>query len=224
MATRFYFSSTAPTPLAVAADAAWEAATPAIAGAVSTSKDASATTNFAAGLPGGAGEDGIVGQFASPPLAAQEISGTVKGQFLCLEEADGLGLYAQCVIRVVSANGSVVRGTLLAAHAEALSSEWSGLGARNRKTPLAAISPANLTPVTAQEGDRLVIEVGFRQDIEVTGADGFIRFGAAGSDLAENETSSSGDPWMEFSGDIAFGAEAAPASTPPGGIGIRASF
>jgi hypothetical protein len=113
-----------------------------------------------------------------------------------------------------------VRGTLVAAHAAALSSEWP-VAPRNRKIPLAALSPVTMTDVEAQAGDRLVIEIGARIGDNTIDAVEIALRDDLGSDLAENETSLVGDgnPWIEFSGTIA--TEGAPAARRTrGGLGL----
>lgn len=204
MATRLYFPSTIGSDITPTADASWEAATPRHQGRVVTTKQGTGALTVQSMVAGEADSDTCIAQYVSDALSAQEISGTVKGQFLCLSEDEALQLFSQCVLRIVSGDGLTVRGTLLSAHNEPESSTWSFLGIRNRAIPLAATSPAALTPVTAQGGDRLVIELGFRQAVAITGADGHIRFRDDGADLPENETASSGDPWMEFSANITF--------------------
>lgn len=226
MSTRLYFPSTAGQPpgFACAIAAGWEVHASVDAGLgkgqLVSAKTATGVDVLTEANSGVAGEDSILLQYVSAPLAAGEISGTVKGQMLCGEEDPDMDACAQLGIRVVSGDGGTVRGTLLALHAEALSSEWrSPAGVMNRKFPLAALSPATLTAVTAQAGDRIVIEAGFRA-LGLAVLDGHIRVSDDGSDLPENETSTSAaDPWIEFSQTLAFqGAVTTPRAG--GGIGV----
>lgn len=224
MATRLYLSSTAAAAVAPDFDAAWDDIATAVRRECATEKSLSGAAFFDGGGGGAGPQDVLLGQFVSQPLAAQTISGTVKGQVKA-QEGDGLvNAHAQLVTRVVSGDGGTVRGTLIAAQAEALSSEFS-TSSQNRKFPLAALSPVTVTPVAAQEGDRLVIEVGARsgdngQDlVRLTIQDN------QGSDLPEDETSTAtANPWIEFSADIALlGAGEAPDNADSGldlGLGL----
>jgi hypothetical protein len=139
-------------------------------------------------------------------LAAQTITGTVKGQIRWSETATDADFDAQLVIRVIAPDGTV-RGTLLAAHSSALSSEFVTADT-NRKVPLAALSPVTLSSVVCQDGDLLVVEVGYRAyNTTTTSKGGRISWGSNGSgDYAEDETSTSGtlNPWLEFSSNLSF--------------------
>lgn len=219
MATRFYLSSTGAPAIDPAIDPAWSNG----AGALrpcSTSPTGSAMAG-ASGSYEGSPVNLNVARFVSLPLAAQEVSGTVKGQMMAAEDDSDIDAMAQLVIRVLASDGVTVRGTLLAAHAEALSSEFNAPALRNRKFPLAALSPASLSPVAAQAGDRLVFEVGFRAVGASTG-DATARIGDNGAgDLPEDETGTDAtlNPWIEMSQDLTFQAPA-PAAAGAGGLGL----
>lgn len=149
-------------------------------------------------------------QFVSAPLAAATIAGTLKGQIVVDESNAANDMRAQVVLRVVSHDGSSVTGTLLAADASALSSEFS-TGQVSRKFPLAAISPASLSSLAVNDGDRLVLEVGYRAH-NVSGSSVYARFQTGSNhttDLPENETNGSGTgrAWFEFSDTLAFLAD-----------------
>lgn len=144
-------------------------------------------------------------QYVSPALAAQTISGTAKMQMLVNEETAADNIASQLVIRVVSNDGQTVRGTLYAGDTDTTnppSSEWA-TSATNRKFPRAALVPITLSSVVAQEGDRIVVELGGRmrgparasvQMAFITGSNGT-------DDLPEDETDTTQTktPWIEFS-------------------------
>ncbi len=143
-------------------------------------------------------------QYISEPLAAQTINGTVKGQFRAYQEAGGQFSRA-LVIRVVSGDGFYIRGTLLSHFPASLTSEWN-TSPQNRAFPPAATA---LTEVVAQEGDRLVIEIGFRSFDNSTSdpREGGIEVGTPPSagDLPENETETGQEcGWLEFSQNLAW--------------------
>lgn len=203
MPTRFYLPRNGAAAVSVAADAAWNDVASVIERPAVTAKTATSGASVPAGGAGGPSENVLCGRFISDPLAAQTVSGMVKGQVMCLEFDGASNARSQLVMRVVSNDGLTVRGTLVAAQAAALSSEWA-VGLRNRKAPLAALSPVAVTPVVAQSGDRIVIEVGALvgdngvDTVEMSFSDNQV------SDLPEDETSLStaGDPWIEISANL----------------------
>lgn len=66
----------------------------------------------------------LFNQYISPPLIAQTISGTVKGQLLCGEFNSDADFCRSIVIKVVSNDGLTVRGTLLSHFPALLVSEF----------------------------------------------------------------------------------------------------
>jgi hypothetical protein len=147
------------------------------------------------------GDDLLWYQFISPPLAAQTISGTVKGQLRVAEGSTSDDERAQVVIRVVSGDGTTVRGTLLGPDTGALSSEF-GTSATNRRFPRGGAQ--TMTSVAAQAGDRIVVEIGCRHHGTTTSSNPLAVVGdAAASDLPEDETTTSNsNGWIEFSNAI----------------------
>jgi len=149
-----------------------------------------------------AATDVLIGQFVSAPLIAQTLSGSIRGQISASEDAADADMRTAMVVKVVSNDGLTVRGTLLAIDdASALSSEFA-TSFTNRKLPLAATAPATLTPVTLLDGDRLVVELGYRSHNVLTASKtGSFRTGTAtAADLTEDETSTLDNrPWIEFS-------------------------
>jgi hypothetical protein len=146
----------------------------------------------------------LIRKWISPPLAAQTISGTFKGQ-MKVNEADALlNAFSQVVVKVFSSGGSL-RGTLIAAHTNALSSEWPTGTATNRKAPLSALSPVSVSSLAVQDGDRIQVEFGFRATSTSTAAANIRLDGSSGgADLPEDETSTTTTAyaWFEFSQDL----------------------
>ena len=204
MATRIYLPSSGAAPNAPAFDAAWNVTTGAdrvraVANLISgTAMASKATVETAA-----AAVNVLSRQYIAGPLAAGDISGTVRGQIGCQEANADADYRIQLSIRIVSGDGNTFRGTLRAADAEALSSEFTTT-LTNRKCPLASLSPQALTLQTAQAGDFLAIEIGYRShNTHTTSRAGTLRYGdSAASDLPDddNETVTSDyNPWIEFS-------------------------
>lgn len=221
MATRFYYETADPPlpgaqvpaiPITPAFDGSWESVPVANRRWLTTEKFNTDYDEISASSTQNTGTYDVAwAQFISAPLAAQTISGTVKGQLQARENNADADMRAQIVIRVITADGTTVVGTLLASDGAALSSEFgsSSVTETNRKFPLAASSPAALTSTGVSAGDRLVVEVGYRAHNTLNAArTGVMGYGSGGSsgDLPEDETQtgSTWAPWLEFSGTITF--------------------
>jgi hypothetical protein len=213
VATRLYLpSSTDPAaPISPGFDAAWEVTASAIRRILELTKDdpsalvSSGAASGALNTPAQA-VDVLVAQYVSAPISGTPtISGAIKGQVRAFESNAAADLRMQCVIRVVSNDGSTVTGTLIAASAAALSSEFN-TALRNIKIPLGGSTvPAS---VTAADGDRIVVEIGYRKhEGATTTRTGTFSLGAiaGGTDLAEDETTTTANmPWIEFADNITF--------------------
>jgi hypothetical protein len=155
--------------------------------------------------------DVIWRQYISAPLAAQTISGSVKGQLRARENSTLMNARMQVIIRVVSQSGTFVRGTLYGGDlttgttnpiSEFAGSTTSSYG-MNRQMPRGLSQ--SLSNLNIQDGDRLVIEIGYR--IHTTATTAYTATGIFGNDksidLAEDETTTTANnPWIEFSQDI----------------------
>jgi hypothetical protein len=113
-----------------------------------------------------------------------------------------------CGIKVIKPDGSD-RGIVLAVTASddvSATPPEMATSATNRKLRDASENTSiTLSNVSVSTGDRLVIEIGFRQDSTSANTCSIdVGFTAAGSDLAEDDSSTSGEPWVEFSKDIIF--------------------
>lgn len=152
--------------------------------------------------------DLLGGQYVSPALAAQTISGTAKMRMVVAEETANDNVAAQLVVYVVSNDGQTVRGVLYAGDSDTANppSNEFGTAYANRAFPRAATTNFALSSLAISEGDRLVVEYGARMrgtartSVLVgytTGSDGT-------TDLPEDETDTSQVklPWIEFSGAI----------------------
>jgi hypothetical protein len=95
-------------------------------------------------------------RIVSEPLAAQTISGTLDVLFGVLESNAAANFYWAVHAFVTEGETDTVRGTLLNQYAEDTSNEWPTSAAGH-----ALQGPQTLTPVAVQQGDRLVIELGF---------------------------------------------------------------
>jgi len=150
-------------------------------------------------------------QLISGPLQAQTINGTVKGQITAREGDAGADFCIAMVIKVVTALG-ITRGVLLSYFPETITTELALLPT-NRYCPPAATA---LTELAVEEGDRLVIEIGFRAfNVSTSSLYAYLTLGDnAASDLPENETELEYlNPWIEFSDSLVWKDESAYAAS-----------
>jgi len=159
-------------------------------------------------------DDNLIVQAISPPLAAQTISGTFKAYFRTVETLASLDARSQIVIRVVSADGATVRGTLYAGDTGtgAVTQEWLASSSSSRNASFPRSVPASISSLAISAGDRLVVELGFRQH-SASSYYGVLKLGildldAFPLDLLENETDTgdNGRGWLEFSSAITLAA------------------
>lgn len=204
MPTRLYQTGVAP-PFSPTPDAAWEVTTgPSFARSLLSRNSALvAAMSSSSNSNGVNGNDTVEHQLLFGPLAAQTISGTIKGQVGAREAAANINACMQAVIRVISPAG-VVRGTLLAEDTSALSNEFFvDTIVRNIKFP--RNGSKTLTAVAAEDGDYVVIEVGFRNYSANVGSTRVNLPGGTTADLPEDETTTPVTgyrSWFEFSGDL----------------------
>jgi hypothetical protein len=150
--------------------------------------------------------DYAIGQFVSSGfLEAGEIAGRVRGMVLLRESQADLQARTQVVIRALSGDGTVERGILVDEDdTGVLVDEWATT-AEARKIPGGWTGAgADVSPVTVQAGDRLVVEIGFRTfaNLPSSSRSGLLRKGApfGTADLGEVEgVTDDLRPWLEFS-------------------------
>jgi hypothetical protein len=206
MPTRFYFTATAAPAITPAYGVEWDKTTNAVRRLLSQGKNTTiAATSSDAEIGASSPYDILNRQVISKPLKAQTIGGTVKGQMLCSQNADDADMCCRAmVIKVVSADGGTVRGTLLSQFPASLTSEFVTGTLTNRNFPPSTA----LNPVTCQDGDYLVIEGGVRAFNATATSKGFslrYRDSAALPDLPEDETDINDYcSWIEFSQTIQF--------------------
>jgi RHS repeat-associated protein len=136
--------------------------------------------------------------------------------FLRVQTRSGVGIneslqdmISQMTVRVVSADGTVVRGTALAAYNPASSAgetKWDAWALRSRKFPASGswdhpVLGAALDAVDYQAGDYLVVEIGLRNFTVGTTTGGSTRYNdKAAADLPHDQfTTINLRSWIEFS-------------------------
>lgn len=204
MPTRFYLPSTGAAPVSPAFNTSWDENASAdrlkcvrsrINSAMTDKVVAKATTATRA----------LVRQYVSDQIEAQTIAaGTVKGQIRALESAanDNLDL-VPLSIRIVSADGNTYRTPALVALGDYAAASEFATTLTNRRIA----DGDTTTEVVAEDGDRIVIEIGIKNSATGASVSGTLNFGDdnATTDLGENTTDTSAfNPWVELSQTIAF--------------------
>ncbi len=212
MATRLYFSDTLAAPITgFNGSSNW--ANP---GFLATATRLLARTKLGEALADRANTETVaaatnaaIRMHISQQVAAQSISGTFSCVIRGLEGAAATADNAlQVIIRVMSADGSTVRGTLYAGQAAALNATVGALGQEFATTAATRIIPAGtaLTTVAAQNGDRISVETGFRSyDTSASSDSATLRYGhpTATADFALTAALTTDlVPWVELSGNI----------------------
>jgi hypothetical protein len=220
MATRLYFNANDPgvvpfpTP---AADAAWDvAATTNLCWLSEGLWNNSGSDTFTATKNTSAVQNVLALRAIYPGLAAQTITGNLKGIIRCHESIASADMSTQMVVRVYDPVTETFRGTLLAANSYALSATVDTQGyelttvTTQRRWPSGWSGSGDaLTSVDAEKGDWLVVELGFRgRELSVstrTFTMG-LRQNFGDTDAPEDETTvtTTLSSWLEFSQTLAF--------------------
>lgn len=138
------------------------------------------------------------GQFISPALKAQTISGTVTGYArMSIANATGATCQSRIKITVINRAGTVV-ATLLAITA----------GASNLTTTLTSYQIANAAALSSYgcaDGDRICIEIGIGRSTGTTARNGTVSFGSSSAtDISAAGSTTANNPVVTFNGSITF--------------------
>lgn len=145
--------------------------------------------------------------FVSLPIgSALTLGGTVKGQARVQQGSTAHNQSSQMKIYVIDGTTGAIKSTLYAGYTGALASEWSTT-TTNRRLPLGGA--VSLTPQSLAIGDRLLIMVGSRAYVTAgTNVNNALYLGSVDQgDLPEDETTTTGDAWVEFSTTLTFGTD-----------------
>lgn len=160
---------------------------------------------------------GVSGQFTalfrnvSPPLQAQTISGSLKGQFIASQASAAENYTLAIAVKVIQSDGTD-RGVLIAVSASDDTSttppELATTNTNRRVLNSSESASLSFSDLAVSAGDRIVVEVGFRQASASTSLGGAFRGcdidGGTVADLGENDTDTTGLPWVEFTDTISF--------------------
>ena len=192
--SRFYFCITNEPDITPAYDAGWNDTGSAVRRNLVSAK---IVESQVFGGPSAVNGNGLCVQFVSAALVSQAIAGTVKCYARAFDFDEAGDITSRLSIKVVSSDGASVRGTLLALGDHSTGSLFN-FPARNK----AFADGDALSGVSAQSGDRLVVEMGGNctQGLAVR-----IERGApeGTDDLPEDETTTDQlVGWIEFSNPI----------------------
>ena len=152
--------------------------------------------------------DMMLVQYISGPLQAQTINGTVKGQITARKASADADFCIAMVIKVVTA-WALPGASFSHISPNTITTELAARFPTNRHCPPAATA---LTELAIEEGDRLVIEIGFRAfNAYHHSLYAYLTVGDnAAADLPEDETEIEYlNPWVEFSDTLAWQVETA---------------
>lgn len=204
MATRLYLPSSGASPLAsLAVGAMWETTSDVFFRApTATAKTNTAISQFVDKPACATGQQEVFGQWVSAPLAAAHdftAGETVSLVVSCMEGSTSANAHLAFCVRVVSGDGATQRGVL--ASQETYSTEF----ATSQATRI--ISGRALASVSAQVGDRIVIEIGIHSNTGVTSYWLYERFGdpsATGDFALTADLATDLCPWVELSPTLPF--------------------
>ncbi len=199
MATRLYLPSTGSAPITPAFNAGWEDTTIGARLPCFTTKQASTMTTVSFVDANDTNRDVLFRQYITEPLANQLIDvQSVVFRIRAAERATSCNMFTTIDIRLVSNDGSVVRGTLVSMRRDGVEAATT-LTNRN--------NTGNSTAIVCHSGDRLVIEIGMGGDpAAASDHDSDMRIGDNdATDLGANDTDTSDfNPYVEFANTLTF--------------------
>lgn len=233
MATRLYLPSTGTPSVSPAFGSGWEVTTNADRRTAVTARISSAMTTKD-GVGDATNTDQLLRQYIYGPLAAQTLDGTVKGVMRMASNTANIGMGASA-FRIAKCNGDgstvteIIAVTSSPEAASAAPPATEGTTLENRRLEG---SPANTFAITVpsttiDEGDFLIVELGYKDNTTDTGRFVSISFGDdSATDLPEDETTTTADnPWVEFSDNITLSAGGRTALlTRPFPLGMKAGM
>lgn len=203
---RLYFPAATAAPVGVSPDAGWNYTSERLERSFALIKGSSA---IAIGTQVGpwtatAGQTALDRTYVSPPLAAQEISGTVSMQLMVREYAGTDNVdQVRLVIKVVSNDGGTVRATLYSGNGSTTAEFVNNVTHRN----FTAASALALSSYTCVAGDRIAVEIGYRNSTAGTTPEASAKWGENATVLPVNNTQTTdGAPWIDFSNGLEFAA------------------
>lgn len=201
MLVRFYMQSSGTPDISPAFDAAWEQTGQAVrrwlVPKLASDDAVTALTDVTVTVPITTTQNILAGQFVSRPFVRQRAlwnAVSTEGIKLIVrvsESATTANAHLNYVVRVISADGGTVRGTIGSIQNTLLEFPT---------TAATRIRDGASTAVTVQAGDRLVVEVGLLASGPTAAQSATFRFGSnAGSDFAYTSGLTTDlNPWIEL--------------------------
>jgi len=161
-------------------------------------------------LVGGTGQFKALYRYVVGPLAAQSIGGTVDSLICGQESATNADATYAAAVKIITAAGAD-RAVLLAPTAsDSVTSTYEfstpAVGAAYLSRYLydaSEVRPVAINTQSCQDGDYLVIEIGFRANGANTRTCS-LQVGDSGADLSARDQLEGANPWIEFSADLLF--------------------
>jgi len=199
-ARRFYFSRTVSAPVSPSFDAGWEQTGTALRGMLIPKLLLSATdalTNDQVTVPITTTQDILNRQFVSGPIRAQSISGTFSLVVRCSENATTNNATLAVVVKLCRQDG-----TLGATLFSTFNTDTEFAVTASAATRI--VNAQALTTTSAQDGDRIIVEIGVHAAAPTAAGSAIQRFGtSAASDFALTSALTTDlNPWCEFSNDL----------------------
>lgn len=219
MATRFYLPASGSPPVTPVLGSGWEQTTGWSALPTDVTKSNTALANGTARTK----DDTIAATdrldrvyVTSQQLAAQTITGTFSMVQRGFESATANNAWLQVMIRVVSTDGQTQRGTLYAG--STATTQSATVGAENQEFQVSGNTATKIknalavSSVSAQAGDRITIEIGYRANNTTSTGSCTLRYGdptgtadyALTADLTTDLC-----PWVELSHNVTWQGGAA---------------
>lgn len=202
MSTRLYLPSSGVAPVSPAFDSGWNGTSAADRRPLSIAKGSTPLASKVIGALSGTAA--LSRQYVSPPLAAQNITGTLRGQIRANVTASPVNDFRFGLVAYwVSNDGSLVKGVFYRNSLLDGNTLYSSGSLQNRFFP----PETAIGSWTIDEGDRLVFEIGSLSSYAQSSASSIThQFGEnVAGDLPIDEISvSSLAPWIEFSADLRF--------------------
>ncbi|OVE82693.1 hypothetical protein BVY03_00350 [bacterium K02(2017)] len=199
--TKFYLNNAAADVTPGIKDTTWDDITTYDSIKMSTTKSGTVTSNTGVDEDAGANPWDVLNlQLVSDPVTAQTIDGTVN-IMIGVDESNGqMNGYFHAHMYVVQSDGTSIRGILLNNYAES-STEWNV--ADDGQTFDGG--DQTLSSVSAQDNDRIVVEIGFvARNTKTTAYNGVMWYGGTGSDLTDGGDGTSLPGFVEFADYITF--------------------
>lgn len=171
MPTRLYASSidvpkNLGSPLTPSFNSSWSSTNNMVRYALSTSHTGSGLTTLQRSKSSSTRQNLGLVQLTSPPLEADQVitsTDTVRAVFEARENVSGADCSSKMSVRVVSQDGTIVRTTLLALDTATTNIfEWGTTSSSKLFPRMTDADPLKvLSDYTTQDGDRIVVELGF---------------------------------------------------------------